>query len=136
MRKSRAGFTLVELIVVLLLLSIAAAVVGPSLWFAPRPPPDSELLALVGGARDAAIRRGETVRLRIDRSGAWLALAGASASETVARDTLMSGRLAAPRAASTDLFLSPLGTCAPAVESESAFLPAGLDPLTCDRRPR
>ena len=131
-RAPRAGFTLLELLVVLMLLAVAAGVVAPSL-LSSRPEEPSALQALIAGAREAAIRRGEIVRLRIDSSGAWQAVAGAPSRSEV----LLSGRFAEPPAGITDILFSPLGTCAPSVESEPAVeLLAAFDPLTCEERPR
>ncbi len=120
------------MIVVLILLAVAAGVVAPSLLSSP-PEEPSALRALIAGAREAAIRRGEIVRLRIDGSGAWQAVAGAPSRSEV----LLSGRLAEPPGGISDILFSPLGTCAPGVESEpAAELLAGFDPLTCAERPR
>ncbi|MGH7525823.1 MAG: prepilin-type N-terminal cleavage/methylation domain-containing protein [Gemmatimonadales bacterium] len=127
-----SGFTLLELIVVLVLLAVAAGVVAPSL-LSSRPEGPSALRALIAGAREAAIRRGEIVRLRIDGSGAWQAVAGASSRSEV----FLSGRLAEPPAGSSDILFSPLGTCAPSVENEpAAEVLRAFDPLTCEERPR
>ena len=126
--KASAGFTLLEVVVVLVLLALAAAVVAPSL-LSTHPENSSEIPALVGSTRQAAVRRGETVRLRIDRSGAWQAIAGTEPGG----DLLMSGRLAGLPASPADLIFSPLGTCAPSIESApSAALVT--DPLTCELR--
>lgn len=122
--KASVGFTLVEVVVVLVLLALAAAIVTPSL-LSTNTDDSSEIQALVGSTRQAAIRRGETVRLRIDHSGAWQAIAGTEPGG----DLLLSGQLASQPASTTHLIFSPLGTCAPAVESGSVV---ALDPLTCE----
>lgn len=124
------GYTLLEVIVVLVLLAVAAAVVTPSL-LPPRPNQSSSLRTVVGTAREAAVRRGELVRLRIDRSGSWQAIAESSPRT----EFLMSGRI--PDTGGTvDLLFSPLGTCAPTPEALPAQALAGLDPLTCEVRSR
>jgi prepilin-type N-terminal cleavage/methylation domain-containing protein len=117
------GYTLLEVIVVLLLLTVAASVVAPSLIS--RPPVQQAIPGLIGAARDAAVRRGESVRLRIDASGGWQVVAGAPPRG----DILLSGRLNQP-VGSTELIFSPLGTCAPDVGS---LVPreVAIDPLTC-----
>jgi prepilin-type N-terminal cleavage/methylation domain-containing protein len=122
------GYTLLEVIVVLVLLAVAATVVAPSL-LPPRPEQSSSLRALMGTAREAAVRRGEMVHLRIGQSGAWRASAGSSAQT----EPLMSGRLADSTEA-VDLLFSPLGTCALAPEAIRAQTLAALDPLTCEVR--
>lgn len=124
------GYTLLEVIVVLVLLAVAATVVAPSL-LAPRlKQHSSSVLAVVGIAREAAVRRGELVRLQVDRSGAWRASAGAPPNG----ELLMSGRLSNPRGSTADIVFSPLGTCAPTPESIPSEELVGIDPLTCEAR--
>jgi len=123
-----AGYTLLEVIVVLLLLSIAATVVAPRLLF-PKSDQASALRTTINNAREAAVGRGEMVRLRIDRSGAWQATAEGSPPT----ELLMSGRLSETRGA-VDLLFSPLGTCAPTLETLPAAALAAFDPLTCEAR--
>jgi len=125
----RAGYTLVEVIVVLILLALAASAVALSLPSF-RPEQSSALRALVGSAREASVRRGEMVRLRIDRSGAWQIVAGTPPGSEVR----MSGRLADPPSNATDLIFSPLGTCAPPVEDNPVETFGDYDPLTCEAR--
>lgn len=122
----RLGYTLLEVIVVLVLLGVAGTVVAPSLR-SPRPEQSSSLRAVVGSVREAAVRRGEIVRLRIDRSGAW----HASAGRPPQTELLMSGQLSDPGEAA-DLLLSPLGTCAPTPEALPTHSWAAFDPLTCE----
>jgi Tfp pilus assembly protein FimT len=124
----RMGYTLLEVMVVLILLTLASAVVVPSLLT--RVPNDSNSLQrVVANAREAAVRRGELVRLSIDRSGAWQATAGT----LPVTDILMSGRLSDTRG-SVELLFSPLGTCGPS--AEDALIEGGvtLDPLSCEVR--
>lgn len=118
------GFTLVELIVVLVILALAAAIVGPSL-ISSGSEVNTELSRLVGRAREAAIRRGDLVLLQTDRAGTWQIVAGGTAGGEI----LISGRLSSAPADRFGLVFSPLGTCSPPAESEPA---AGLDPLTCE----
>ena len=66
----RRGFTLVEMLVVLVLLGLAAALVAPGFINTPAKR-TTELVELIGAARDAAVRRGEVVSLHVERSGAW-----------------------------------------------------------------
>ena len=127
--KASVGFTLLEVVVVLVLLALAAAIVAPSL-LSFQPENVSEVPALVGSTRQAAVRRGETVRLRIDRTGAWQAVAGTEPGQ----DPLVSGQLASRPALAIDLIFSPLGTCAPSVESAADETLAAFDPLTCEAR--
>lgn len=121
---SQSGFTLLELIVVLVILALAAAIVGPSL-VSSRSDATTELPRLVGHARKAAVRRGEAVRLQIDRSGAWQIVAGASPGGEI----LMSGRLTDAPAGRIALVFSPLGTCGPPAEAAPVI---AFNPLTCE----
>ncbi|HEU4681388.1 MAG TPA: GspH/FimT family protein [Gemmatimonadales bacterium] len=123
---AQTGFTMVEVIVVLVLLTLAAAVVAPSLL--PSRSESSELTSLVRNARETAIRRGETVHLRIDQSGSWQVAAGALTGDEI----LISGRLTNVPAHGTKLVFSPLGTCGPPAESETVL---AFDPLTCELTP-
>lgn len=121
---------MVEVIVILVLLALATAIVAPSLLTSPAEK-SSEMEALMSSARTAAIRRGEMVRLRIDRSGAWRAVAGTPPQTEV----LLSGQLVDPPANVTDLLFSPIGTCAPTLESDPPEILLALDPLTCEAGP-
>jgi prepilin-type N-terminal cleavage/methylation domain-containing protein len=116
------GYTLIEMIVVLLLLTIAASVVAPS-FILPRHDDESSLRNIVQSGRAAAVRRGEIVRLRIAGSGQWQLIAG--------RTVLSSGRLSDTRG-SAELLFSPLGSCGPVPEDPVPEALANLDPLTCE----
>jgi prepilin-type N-terminal cleavage/methylation domain-containing protein len=129
-RSASGGYTLLELIVVLILLGVVAAVVAPGLSSL-RADPAPELQLVIGRARDAAIRRGETIHLRVDRSGAWRATAGTAELG----EPLGSGRLRAPVQTATDLVFSPLGTCAAPAESLPPALSPEIDPLICQESP-
>jgi prepilin-type N-terminal cleavage/methylation domain-containing protein len=129
-RSASGGYTLLELVVVLILLGVVAAVVAPGLP-ALRADPAPELRLVINNARNAAIRRGETVHLRVDRSGAWRMAVGPAERGA----PLMSGRLRATVQAATDLVFSPLGTCAAPAESLPPMLNPQIDPLTCQVSP-
>jgi prepilin-type N-terminal cleavage/methylation domain-containing protein len=76
-RARHRAFTLVEMLVVIVLLGLAVGLAAPALR-APRPAADG-LATLLPVAREAAVRRGETVYLRVAESGAWR-LEGASSA--------------------------------------------------------
>lgn len=119
-----------EVIVVLILLTVAATLVAPSL-LSSRPEPASQVRMLVKYAREASVRRGEMLHLRIERSGSWQAVVGLHPGSEV----LMSGRLAHPLSTRVELVFSPLGTCAPPAESGPIDALPAYDPLTCQERP-
>lgn len=124
----RRGFTLIEVLVVLVLLGLAAALVGPAL-FSSRSKEEAALVSLVAGARDAAVRRAEVVYLRVETSGTWRVDGDASTAD----GPLATGRLAPPPpGAPFTLIVSPLGSCAFDVRSHAAARSIPLDPLTCE----
>lgn len=119
------GFTLIELVVVLIVLALAAALAAPSLRQpAPR---ESGLASLIIGSREAAARRGETIRLTISSSGSWVMEGAASAGE----GPLQSGRLDPFPGLPLTLNVSPVGTCGFDARSASNAAVIRLDPLTC-----
>lgn len=126
----QSGYTLIEVTVVLVLLTVAATVVAPSL-FVPAPQESSPLHALVREVRAVSVRRGEVVRLRIDRSGAWQALPG----DPLATEPLGAGWLPDQMAEAIELVFSPLGTCGFGAANDPRRSFDGLDPLTCEVLP-
>lgn len=129
----RWGFTLVEMLVVLILMGLMAGLVAPSIIGTRQADdPAARLRELVRSASAAAVKRGEVVRLSLSTSGLWELVGTASAPP----DAIASGRLNLSGTAMTLLF-SPLGTCAPDLRSEAAAAGFGLDPIVCDvRMPR
>jgi prepilin-type N-terminal cleavage/methylation domain-containing protein len=119
----RGGYTLVELLVVVILMGLASALVVPAL-LAPtegRPP----LAALVASTQQMAAERGEVLYLRVDATGKWQ-LQGAGALDP----NLASGRV--PDAGSPfTLIVSPMGSCAPDVPSAANAALRSLDALGC-----
>jgi hypothetical protein len=111
---------------VLALLALLVAVAVPALRRPP--PPAAGLESLLPIAREAAVRRGETLRLRLAASGEW-SLQGGTADGTIAAGRVSSG------GADLTLVVSPLGTCG--FDGAAARAPAlPLDPLTCELRPQ
>ena len=125
----RSGFTLVELLVVLVLMGLAAALVAPAL-FPERGAEQRDFAALVEAARDAAARRAEVVSLHLEQSGEWR-LEGAASPE---QGAIAAGRLAGFPGPPFTLVVSPIGTCAFDVRSGAAARSVALDPLTCEVR--
>jgi prepilin-type N-terminal cleavage/methylation domain-containing protein len=127
----RAGYTLIELIVVLALMGLAAALVIPVLRA--RGPSTSDMQSIATSARAAAAQRGEIVYVRFEPSGDWHMEGGGSTLE----GDFMGGRIRPITTVPLTLIVSPAGTCA--FDVRSAPLGANaipLDPLSCqiDRR--
>jgi prepilin-type N-terminal cleavage/methylation domain-containing protein len=120
------GFTLIEVLVVLALMGLAAGLVAPALLHARRQQPSLGLL--IPTAREEAARRGEMVYLRIAGSGQWR-MEGAASS---AAGPFAAGHLEPFPGVPLTLIVSPIGTCAFDVPSAAAARVIRLDPLTCD----
>ncbi len=124
----RSGFTLIEILVVLILMGLAAALVAPVL-LAPRHD-ESGLQTLVASARGAAARRGEVVYLRITAGGEWRMDGGANLLE----GTLATGHVQPAFGVPVTLVVSPIGTCAFDLQTAAAAREVPLEPLTCEIR--
>jgi prepilin-type N-terminal cleavage/methylation domain-containing protein len=121
--KRRGGFTLIETLVVLVLLAMAAALVAPTIRSVL--PGGTGLSALVPEARKAAARRGETIYLRIRESGDWR-MEGAASTGPFA-----TGRVDPFPGLPLTLIVSPRGSCAFDPHSSKAARSFRLDSLTC-----
>lgn len=123
--RERAGLTLLELLVVLVILAITTAIV-PLAWRSPRATDASALDGLTQTARREAIRRGEELRLRVDADGAWV-LAARNGAEV-----LETGRITAP-SATMSLRVDALGTCRPGDMAAAGNATSGVsfDMLRC-----
>lgn len=119
------GFTLIEMIVVLVIISLAAALVAPSLLSVHKAGP--ALNSLIPAAREAAARREEMIYLRIATSGEWTMEGAVSPSA----GALASGHIDPFPGLPLTLIVSPLGTCSFDVRSASAAHVIRLNPLTC-----
>lgn len=126
-KKPRGGVTLFELLVVLFLMGISAALVWPAISAkpnrvldveAPDPAavaqreagqavtlPDTVVDAVLTTARRAAIKRGEPVRLRMATDGVWAMI---SVKDGLAIET---GRAATAPGWAVDVVVDALGTC-------------------------
>lgn len=116
--ESRAGFTLAELLVVILILGLSAAVVAPAMHAGPA---DSlaaatdDVVRLLESARRSAADRALPVRLTLDPSGRFRAEARSGDSTIVLADSTLAlggARLDSERPAVVTF--DPLGTATPA----------------------
>ena len=121
-----AGFSLIELVVVLIVLALAAAGAAPTLRREPAPG-ESGLASLILGSREAAAMRGETIRLIISSTGGWQMEGAASVGD----GPIQSGRLDPFPGLPLTLNISPVGTCGFDAGSASTASVIRLDPLTC-----
>ena len=129
MGRSSCGFTLVEVLVVLIVMTFAAALVAPALLRV-RHTGESQLAPLVAAARDVSARRAEVVYLRVTQSGEWRLRGDASREQ----GDLATGRLSGFEGPPLTLVVSPIGTCAFDVRSAAVAGRVTLDPLTCEVR--
>jgi len=122
------GFTLLEMLVVLLLIGMAAALAAPVLL---RTNPDwSGFDELIATAREAAVRRGEVLYRRVSTSGQW----SLEAANAPTPDPLASGHVGSVGAPLT-LMISPNGSCMFDVATVARGTTLRLDPLTCEVQP-
>ena len=128
--RARRGVTLLELLVVLVLMGISAAVVIPAL----DPPVElrsDSASALVERARRAAISRGEPVRLRIEGDGAW-ALVSLRDGVPLAQGEARAEQQPTATSLAIDLRIDAMGSCTPASTLVGATGDAvRFDPLVC-----
>jgi prepilin-type N-terminal cleavage/methylation domain-containing protein len=129
--KDPSGFTLVEILVVLILMGLVAALVVPRLL--PRHD-KSDVNVLLRSAREVAARRGEVVYVHIDPTGEWRMDAGANRGDVSAPTLLAAGRVEPFLTAPVTLMVSPLGTCGFDVRSAAAVGAVPLDPFSCTMR--
>ncbi len=121
------GFTLIEVIVVLVLLGLMAGLVAPRL-ITPTRPEESQLAGVVRAARELAAKRGELIHVRVGATGAWRLESESGPSP----ERLASGTLGEFEGAALTLMVGPLGTCAFDARSSAAARAIPLDPLTCE----
>lgn len=125
---SRRGFTLVELIVVLVLLILATALVAPAFIFREDTGP-SPLAGVVSGVQKLAARRGETLYLNVAEDGSWSAEGAASREAGLLAKGDLGRGYRGPR---FTLVVSPLGSCGFDVRSAAAARQIPIEPLTCE----
>lgn len=124
---ARSGFTLLEVLVVLILLGVAAGLVAPALRPPPRPD-ESGVAVLVRRARQTAARRAETIYLGLSPTGAWRIDGAASLAEGALATGVVTDYTGPP----ATLVISPIGTCAFDLRSSAAASALPIDVLTCE----
>jgi len=129
-RNARDGFTLVEVIVVLILLAVSAALVAPAILF-PEREATSVLVPVVDGTRQLAARRGETLYLQMAADGRWLVFGAASLSEGAITEGRLQGEYEGP---AFTLVVAPIGSCGFDIASANVARVIDIDPLTCEVR--
>lgn len=115
----RRGVTLLELLIVLTLMGVAAALVAPAL-VRPTAAPAPAGREIVNRARQQAIRRGEPLRVSLRANGEWVLTAqrdGAVVDSGHAKDSLLP----------SDLLLDALGGCIPTAGRDAR----AFDLLSC-----
>jgi prepilin-type N-terminal cleavage/methylation domain-containing protein len=121
------GYTLIEIIVVLVIMALAATLVAPALLRSPAYDRQRQLTAVVQATRGAAADHGETIYLRIEPNGQWH-------MEGV-EGVVNHGRMDPISSAGLTLVVSPVGSCAFDVRSNAAAAAVvRMDPLTCEIR--
>jgi prepilin-type N-terminal cleavage/methylation domain-containing protein len=124
-RSDSRGFTLLEVVVVLVLLSVALALSVPSL-VPPRAGSDDPRQRLIDTARRTAVRRAESLALAIEPDGRWTIASSDRSDPRVVR----TGRLDDPSGGALGVIVTPLGACWIEGDFARAGAPA-LDPVRC-----
>ncbi len=114
------GVTLLELLIVLVVMTVAAALVLPA--FGARPTPaESIQTRVIAAARRTAIRRAEPLRIRLFADGAW--------SIRSQRDgALVDSGSVHEALPPSEVLVDPLGSCIPVGQSTGVVT---FDPLAC-----
>jgi len=121
------GFTLLEIVVVLIVMGLSAALVAPALLRPRREAPVS-LGRVIAHVQDMAARRAETLVLEVSSAGAWSAFGTASPQE----GPLAAGALDAMAPGhGFSLRVDPLGSCGLTLEADTLGWRPPVDPLTC-----
>jgi len=125
--RDASGFTLVEVVVVLIVLGLGAALVAPALT-PPKARTSASLGNVIAHVQDLAVRRGETMLLQVSSGGTWTAFGTASPEE----GPLGTGGLdGAGPAHGFSLLVDPLGSCGLTLDADTLGWQPPVDPLTC-----
>jgi prepilin-type N-terminal cleavage/methylation domain-containing protein len=127
----RRGLTLIELVIVIAILAIAASIVYPLIFRQERPPEAPSEAALLEQAKLIAIARAEPMRLTVAQDGTWEIVAEGTPSSPLA-----SGQLAEAPPASFVVRVTELGACLPVDnDRQGARGGAHVDAVSCTLRP-
>ncbi len=129
MRALRSGLTLIEVMIVIAILAIIAAIVYPNV-FRPKPTPTATEMMVVEQAKALAIARVERVRVSIERDGTWQIVSDVFPGSA----PLASGTLSEAPPQALVLRVTEMGTCLP-VEGALANEGAAIDAVSCSKRP-
>ncbi len=129
MRALRSGLTLIEVMIVIAILAIIAAIVYPNV-FRQQPTPAASEMTVVEQAKALAIARAEPLRVSIERDGTWQIVSDAAPGST----PLASGSLSEAPPQALVLRVTELGACLP-VEGATAIEGAAVDAVSCSKRP-
>ncbi|MCU0624787.1 MAG: prepilin-type N-terminal cleavage/methylation domain-containing protein [Gemmatimonadaceae bacterium] len=132
LRSRRPGVTLLELLVVLVLLSLAGALVVPALRSGVGPSADASP-GPFDTARGLAARRGETMRVEVAADGRWAVRALRDTTVTPLAAGAASDDAAAPRPGDIAgaWIVSPLGLCVPVPGGAAPHASAAWNPVQC-----
>jgi prepilin-type N-terminal cleavage/methylation domain-containing protein len=124
-----SGVTLLELLVVVLLLGLGAALTAPALLRARPAPTGADAARVTAFARGAAVRRGETLALDLAADGRWTLRVAHGDSLPLAAGALDATRTttAMPRR----LLVTPLGACLPDDDAADGPSPPSWDAGAC-----
>jgi len=120
----------VEVIVVLILMAVAAALVAPAILFREKEP-TSVLVPVVDGTRQLAARRGETLYLQVATDGKWRVFGAASLTAGAITEGRLDGDYTGP---AFTLVVAPIGSCGFDIASANVARVIDIDPLTCEVR--
>lgn len=115
-----SGFTLLEVVVTLVLLGLAAALVAPT--FRTETAPRDDSVAVLARSREMAVRRAQTLVLQIDAQGRWT-LTPVGDTTSIGSGVIQSG------GPPVRMRISPLGVCL----AENNSVADSWDAIACAR---